>query len=84
MDGNEEIRKAMEELEKVSGNEELRRMAELRLKGLRDERAAIAYAEEKGEKKKQIEIAKNMLKEDVNIEFIAKVTGLTEEEIKKI
>ena len=33
---------------------------------------------------KQIEIAKNMLKEDVNIEFIAKVTGLTEEEIKKI
>ena len=40
--------------------------------------------EQKGAKEKQIEIAKKMLEENMSIETIAKITGLTEEEIKKI
>lgn len=46
MSYNEDIRKAREELEKVSGNEELERIAELRLKGAMDRQAQIAYAVE--------------------------------------
>ena len=37
-----------------------------------------------GEKAKQIEIAKNMLKETTNISFISRVTGLSIEEIKEL
>lgn len=37
-----------------------------------------------GEKKKSIEIAKEMLKEKMPIDKIMKFTGLTEEEIEKI
>ncbi len=96
MDGNEEIRKAMEELANMSEDDELRWMAELRLKGLRDEQAAMSLATKKGLqqgleqgleqgiKQEKVEIAKNMLKENATIEFIAKVTGLTEKEIKEI
>ncbi len=100
MDGNEEIRKAMEELANMSEDDELRWMAELRLKGLRDEQAAMSLATKKGlqqgleqgleqglkqgEARKSKEIAKNMLKENIDIKVITKVTGLTEKEIKKI
>lgn len=45
MSGNEEIKKAWDELQRVSGDETLERIAELRLKGARDEMAARAYAE---------------------------------------
>ena len=37
-----------------------------------------------GEKNKAIEIAKNMLKENFDIETIIKVTGLTKEEVEKL
>ena len=37
-----------------------------------------------GSTKKQEEIARNLKKENVDIQFIARVTGLTEEEIEKI
>ncbi len=39
---------------------------------------------EQGLKKKSIEIARNMLKENIDIEIIIRTTGLTKEEIKKI
>ena len=37
-----------------------------------------------GQKEKTIEIAKNLMKEGMKIEFIEKVTGLTQKEIEKI
>jgi len=37
-----------------------------------------------GEKSKQIEIARNMIKEKIDIELISKTTGLTKEEIEKL
>ena len=40
---------------------------------------ALAY--EEGEAKGQKEIARNLLKENMNISFISKVTGLSEQEI---
>ena len=44
---NKDIRKAIEELEQVSGDEKLQRIAELREKAIRDEHAAMSYATEK-------------------------------------
>ena len=37
-----------------------------------------------GKNERNIEIAKNMLKENVNIQFISKMTGLNLEEIEKL
>ena len=93
---NEDIRKAIEELEQVSGDEKLQRIAELREKAIRDEHAAMSYAIEKriegteekkeehnGKKEKTVDIAKKMLKENLPIELIEKITGLSKEEIQK-
>ena len=104
MKENKDINKAIDELEQVSGNERLRRIAELKEKYIRDEQASIEYAqnegyrqgEEKGKaegmakgkvvgkNERNIEIAQNMLKENVNIELISKVTGLSIDEIEKL
>ena len=45
---NEEIKKAVEELNTMSEDNELRWQVELRLKGLRDEQARLAFATDKG------------------------------------
>lgn len=88
MDENEDIKEAIKELEEISGDEELRRMAELRIKAIRDENAAISLATkrglERGVKNEKIEIAKKMLKEKMNIETIARITGLSVEEINRL
>jgi len=42
----------------------------------------ISY--EEGKKERNIEIAKNMLKENIDTDMIEKVTGLTQEEIEKL
>ena len=50
MEENKNIKKAIEELEQVSGNEKLRRIAELKEKYIRDEQASIEYAQNVGYK----------------------------------
>lgn len=101
---NENIKEAVEELTGMSKDEELRILAELRVKGRRDEYARRQYAIKQGleegrqrgleegrkEGRKEgivqnkREIAKNMLKEKMQINLIAKVTGLTKEEVEKL
>ena len=52
MEDNEKIKQAWDELQRVSGDETLERIAELRLKGVRDEIAAREYAiEERNERR---------------------------------
>ena len=96
MNENNDIKEAVDELTGMSKDEELRRIAELREKAIRDEHAAISLATKRGiergieqgikqgTRERNIEIAKNMLKENIDIELIKKVTGLTEEEIKEL
>ena len=48
MKENERIKKAIEELEQVSGDEKLQRIAELKEKYIRDEQATRAYAVKQG------------------------------------
>ena len=84
MKENEEIKKANEEYEYLTGDEAERRLAFLRDKAIRDENNMIASAKEEGERKKQIEIAKELLKLGMSLENIEKVTKLTKEEIQKL
>ena len=49
-----------------------------------DWNASIEGALEKGIEQGRIETAKKMLQEKLDIKLIIKVTGLTEEEIKKL
>jgi predicted transposase/invertase (TIGR01784 family) len=97
---NEEIEKAKKELEKLAMNPEDRELYELRLKAIRDEMnirysgyidgkadgmvEGEAKGKAAGKNERNIEIAQNMLKENVNIELISKVTGLSIDEIEKL
>ncbi len=88
MKENKEIRKANEEYEYLTGEEAERRIAFLRDKAIRDEnnvrKRAIEKGREEGERKKQIEIARELLKLGLKTEDIEKATKLTKEEIEKL
>lgn len=91
MENNEEIREAMEELEKVSKIKQLRRIAELKDKAIRDEKNGLRHAKEEGLKEgerklkdEKIEIAKRLLKIGLTIEQVTEVTKLNKEEVEKI
>lgn len=100
MKENKDIREAIEELEKVSGDEKLQRIAELREKAIRDEKAAIDYAKKHGYndgledgkiygidlgiKQEKLEVAKKLLEMKLSIEQIIKATELTKEEIENL
>ncbi|MBO5476807.1 MAG: Rpn family recombination-promoting nuclease/putative transposase [Clostridia bacterium] len=96
MKENEEIKKAKEELDKISQDAKERRLAELREKALMDEMAIrdSGYNEGHDDGKKegkiegrietQIEITKNMLNGKFTVEQISELTGLSVDEIKKL
>ena len=104
MKNNENIKEAKDELEKISQDDILRRMAlkaelermdheQLMYEARRDGKAegkeegkkeGIKEGIKKGIKENQLEIAKKMLKEKMQIDIIEKFTGLTKEEIMQI
>ena len=81
---NEKLKKARIEMNYLTGEAETRRLAELREKWEMDRVSAINYATRKGKKENSIEIAKEMLNENMSIEMIMKFTKLTREEIEKL
>ena len=78
------IKKAKKEMTYLTGDEEVRRLAELREKWDEEYEASMRYAREKGEKEANIENAKAMKKLNIPIEQIMEITKLTKEEIEKI
>ena len=76
------------ELEVISGDEKMRRIAELRLKYILDKNTNIRTAREEGitigKEQKILEIAKKSLKLKIPIEQISQITGLSIEEIEKL
>ena len=80
----EAIRKAQEKLEQISKDEHEIYLAELREKYIRDQYSIEAYGYDRGKEEKALEIAKKMLEQNADIEFIITCTGLTEEEILKL
>ena len=81
---NKYVKKAEKELEYLSGDEETRRLAELREKAIRDELAAIAQARDEGINDGIIKVAKKMLEKKMDIALIMEMTGLTKEKIEKL
>ena len=85
---NVNIREAKEQLDELKKSEYEQELAEYRMKELRDKKAIESYGFNSGikvgMKKKNIEIAKKMLEENMDIKLISKLTSLTEDEIKKL
>ena len=93
---NKTLGKARIEMNYLTGEEEVKRLAELREKWEMDYNSGIGHArrqgikegEEKGIRKgtreKQLEVAKKMKEEKLPIELIIKITELTKEEIEKL
>ena len=81
---NEKVKKAKEELEYLSGDEAERRIAYLRETAEIDSKFAMTAARDQGRIEEKIEVAKKMLAENMDINLIIKITGLTKEEIEKL
>ncbi len=97
---NENIKRAMKELEEMSDDEELRRVAELKEKYIRDEANIRESALEDGFnegydngmkqgiqdgiKQEKRDIVVKMIKEKIPIEAIVKITGLSKKEVEDI
>lgn len=89
---NEKIAKVNEENKKLSSSKEMQDWYWLEEMAIYDENTRISVATEKGEKmglekgerKKQLEIAKKMLEKNMDICDIQEITGLPKEEIEKL
>jgi len=78
------INRANERLNFVSQDKEFLRTYHLREMAMSDLTTAVNTGFERGENKKAIEIAKNLLHEGMSLEFIQKTTGLDTETIRSI
>ena len=81
---NKTIEKVVEDLDEMSADENARIEAYKRKLEIIDYNMTMAQAEERGEKKKQQEIAKKMKDEGMATETIVKITGLTKEDIETL
>ncbi|MCI8392719.1 MAG: hypothetical protein HFJ23_02415 [Clostridia bacterium] len=88
MSENEDIKKANEELEKISADKHEQYLAHLRQKHIMDTKAVEEYGylrgKEEGEALGKKEMIKSMLKEGLSIEIISKVSKLSVDEIEKL
>ena len=82
METLEEVNKDPEFREYMSAEEDARKMENSHLDEARAEGRAEGISE--GKIERNIEVAKNMLNEDINLSAIVKCTGLTEEEINSL
>ena len=84
MEENQDIKEAKEELDKISQDDILRRMA-LKAKLERmDYKQQLYEAKRDGKVEGKQEDALKMLQKQIDIQTISEITGLTEEEIKEL
>ncbi len=89
---NKNIKKAVENYKVLTGDEEIKRLAELKLMAKLEEKSALDCAKEEGQeigqeigkRKTQIEIAQKLLKQKMSIKQVAEITELSETEIEKL
>lgn len=88
MKENKEIEEAIVTVHKMTEDEKIERLAWLREKAILDEKSIrstyLKRGREEGKEKSIKEMVKNMKKENISIETIIKVTGLSKEEIEKL
>ena len=77
---NKTLEKARKEMTYLTGDEEIRRLAELREKWEMDWNSSMDYSKKEGKK----EVAKKMKEKNIPIETIVEITELTKEEIEKL
>ena len=82
------LNKAEEEYEYLTGDEEVKRLAELRNRAIRELKGSyysgLEEGIEKGILQEKLTIAKTMLKNDFSVEDIIKCTNLSKEQILDI
>ncbi len=81
---NPYIESAYEQLQVISQDKTKRLEYEAREKAIRDYNQMMHEAEQRGKYENSLSIIKNMLSMDFSLDVIAKITGLTVEEIKDI
>ena len=85
---NKKVKKAFENYNVLTGDAEIKRLAELKLMAKLEEKSALDCAKEEGEKigkrKKQLEIAKKLIKQKMSIKQIAEITELSKSEIEEL
>ena len=81
---NKTLERARFEMNYLTGEEAVRRLAELREKWDMDRNSDMYYAKEEGKEEATKEIAESLIKENIDIETIIKITKLSKEEIEKI
>ena len=89
---NKNIKKAVENYKVLTGDKEIKRLAELKLMAKLEEKSALDCAKEEGQeigqeigkRKTQIEIAQKLLKQKMSIKQVAEITELSETEIEKL
>ena len=80
----EEIRRARQELVRISSDDRQRELYNMRKKAMLDESDALYNAEQKGIEKGKIEMIKGLLLSNVDVEIIKTTSGLTIDEINDI
>ncbi|WP_147532280.1 hypothetical protein [Bacillus marasmi] len=80
----EEVREALIEWENLSADKKNRAEYEVRLRELRDQLSNLQGYYRKGIKEGRKIVAKNLLKKGLSLTEIAKLTGLTEDEIREL
>jgi predicted transposase/invertase (TIGR01784 family) len=78
------IEKAVQKLNLLEGDKEMMHAYRQSLDQLRTQRTEMKMSREEGSVARAVAIAKNLLKSDLSIEFIAESTGLSVEEVKKL
>ena len=89
MEKNEDVKKAVVTVRKMTEDEKLEKIAELREKAIKDEKAIYntgiregkELGREEGERRNKIEVIKRMLKDNIDIALIKKYADATDEEI---
>ena len=81
---NKTIKSALDDMEYLTGDAEIKRLAELRESSRIDKWFAMNYGRKQGENKAKIETAKKLLEMNIAMDIIIKATGLTQEELEKI
>ena len=85
---NKALKQASEKLDTLSHDEKMNRLAELREKAIISERTNLNASYNKGLQegieKKNLEVATKLLKENMSIEFIQKITDLSINEIEEL
>ena len=89
---NDKVKRAVENYEVLTGDEEVKRLAEIRLMSKLEEKSALDCAREEGLeqgleqglKRGKKEIAQKLKEQKMPIKQIAEITGLSEKEIEAL